>query len=86
MDGRQKAGQAARLSPAFLPTQLPWGGPTLPWGREKRQALFPGGLAPSNPISSHQAQLGKPEVSTLPSFADEIRDKGIARNFCFALL
>lgn len=46
---------------------------------------LPGGLVLSNPISSHDAQLGKPEVSTLPSFADEIRDKGMAKNFCSAL-
>lgn len=66
------------------PLDLPEAAPLCPV-REGKEALLPRGLALSNPISFHQAQLGKPEVSTLPSFADEIRDKGIAKNFCFAL-
>lgn len=41
------------------------------------------GLAQSSPISSSPAAEAR--GLTLSSFADETKDRGIAKNFCFAL-
>lgn len=53
-------------------------------GEGEEVGLLPQKPGPEQPHLTKPG-LGKPEVSTLPSFADEIWNKGIAKNFCFAL-
>lgn len=81
--GGGKPGRPEDLPPLSYPLSSFKDAPGRPGRRRRGGASIPEAWPRAAP--SHQAQLQKPEVSPFPSFADDTKDRGIAKNFCFAL-